>query len=302
MLLSLARDSSIFFCYNDAMKLNVFLLTLVTMMAFAANSIFCRLSLIDSANSPLSFTLVRLFFGALPLSFYYFKTRLSQPCDTVKATFIAPMMLFTYALFFSLAYVQIDAGSGALILFASVQLTMLGAAFMQGTRLRGLEIVGVALAISGFVYLMLPGARMPALRPAVFMCLSGVAWGVYSLIGQRAQNPVSSTARNFVFTVPLTLVLALIFSLKLSFTGFLWAAISGALTSALGYVLWYRVLRQLTTSTAAIVQLSVPAFAAFGGILFLGEHIHFRLMIASLIIFIGIGLKSYATAKVKDRQ
>jgi len=205
--------------------------------------------------------------------------------------FFAPARLFSYALFFSLSYVQIDAGTGALILFASVQLTMMTAAFLQGQTLNGQEKIGVMLAVSGFVYLLLPGINMPPPMSAALMAVSGVSWGLYSLLGQGATNPILATSRNFVFTIPLVVLLILIFSIRLTSQGMMWAILSGALTSGLGYVLWYVVLKDLIISTAAIVQLSVPALAAFGGIIFLGEDIYLRLIIASFLIFGGIIIK-----------
>lgn len=265
--------------------------TILTMVAFAANSIFCRLALVDEANDPVSFTMVRLFSGALMLFFFFVKYRKLEPVKFNWIAFLAPAMLFSYALFFSLSYVQIDTGTGALILFASVQLTMMSAAFLRGQTLSRQEKVGVALAVFGFVYLLLPGLHMPPLFSAVLMIISGVSWGIYSLLGQGATHPILSTSRNFVFTVPLVLILYLIYSIELTPQGIMWAVLSGAVTSGLGYVLWYYVLKDLVTSTAAIVQLSVPALAAFGGVLFLDENIQIRLIIASILIFGGIALK-----------
>ena len=201
------------------------------------------------------------------------------------------LTLFSYALFFSLSYVNIGAGIGALILFASVQLTMMATAIIRGQKLIGREKIGIILAICGFVYLLLPGLNMPPLIPALLMVVSGVSWGVYSLLGQNGGDPIFNTSRNFVFTIPLVALLLVFFPFNLSQSGFYWAILSGALTSGMGYVLWYVVLRDLTTSTAAIVQLSVPAIAAFGGIAFLDEQIQLRLIIASALIFLGIFLK-----------
>ena len=273
------------------MSFKIISLTIITMVAFAANSIFCRLALVDSANDPVSFTLIRLFSGAVILFFFYVKYRKSEPLRWNKNMFFAPAMLFSYALFFSLSYVQIDAGTGALILFASVQLTMMTAAFLQGQTLNGQEKIGVMLAVSGFVYLLLPGINMPPPMSAALMAVSGISWGLYSLQGQGATNPILVTSRNFVLTTPLVVLLIFFFPIRLTQQGMMWAILSGALTSGLGYVLWYVVLKNLITSTAAIVQLSVPALAAFGGIIFLGESVQLRLIIASVLIFGGIIIK-----------
>ena len=273
------------------MTLKLTLLTSLTMVAFAANSIFCRLALVDEANDPMSFTLIRLLSGAVILLFFFLKHKSSEPIKLNRVTMLAPTMLFSYALFFSLSYVRIDAGTGALILFASVQLTMMAVALLKGQRLKGHEIFGIVLAMTGFVYLLLPGVNMPPVVSAALMAISGISWGLYSLLGQGATKPVFSTSRNFVFTAPLVILLALTFSIELTRQGLMWAILSGAITSGMGYVLWYIVLRDLVTSTAAIVQLSVPAIAAFGGALFLGEIIHLRLIIASALIFAGIFIK-----------
>ena len=267
-------------------------LTMLTMVAFAANSIFCRLALLDPANSPVSFTLLRLFSGALLLIFFYLKYRRAEPLELNIKLFLAPITLFAYALFFSLAYVQLGAGMGALILFASVQLTMMAAAFVRGYRLTRRETMGALLAVSGFIYLLLPGSTMPPAVAAIFMCVSGFSWGVYSLLGQGGKNAIYDTARNFLFTIPLALILALVYDFRLTTQGMIWAILSGAVTSALGYVLWYAVLKDLKTSVAAIIQLSVPVIAAFGGVVFLSEALHSRLVIAGSLVFFGIYLKA----------
>lgn len=273
------------------MSLKLFSLTLITMVAFAANSVFCRLALVDPANDPLSFTLIRLFSGALVLSVIFIKSAKTEPLVLNRHTLLMPLMLFSYALFFSLSYVELGTGTGALILFASVQLTMMLVAYLRGQALNAPEKIGVLIAICGFVYLLLPGINMPSPIAATLMAISGISWGFYSLLGQGTRSPILLTSRNFVLTVPLAIILALIFPIELTSDGYLWAILSGAFTSAMGYVLWYMVLKDLITSTAAIVQLSVPAIAAFGGVMLLGEDIQMRLIIATLLIFSGIIIK-----------
>ncbi len=264
------------------------------MVAFAANSVFCRLALADPNNSPISFTLVRLAAGAIALLFLFIKYRKEEPITFSKNILLAPVMLFSYALFFSLAYVRISAGTGALILFASVQLTMIITALARGQKLNMNEWFGFSLAAGGLIYLLLPSLDMPPLLSMLAMTIAGVSWGIYSLLGQKSKNPFLSTARNFLLILPAAVVYLAVDSVHLTNQGLLWAVLSGALTSGMGYVLWYVVLRKLATSTAAIVQLSVPAIAAFGGVLFLGEIIHLRLIIASLLIFSGITLKLFS--------
>ena len=281
------------------MNLKLIALTTLTMVAFAANSIFCRLALFDSANSPVSFTLLRLFSGTILLLFFFFKVRSSEPIKPNAKNSLAAITLFAYALFFSLAYVQLNTGTGALILFASVQLTMMVASFVQGHTMNKQETIGIILALSGFIYLLLPGITMPPIVGAAFMCLSGVSWGIYSLLGQGSKNSVFSTARNFLFTLPLIILLAIFHKFQLTHAGIIWAILSGGITSGLGYVLWYTVLKDLKTSTAAIVQLSVPVIAALGGVIFLSEVIHLRLVIAGCLIFSGIYLKVKPTSLIK---
>lgn len=278
------------------MNLKLFFLTALTMVAFAANSVFCRMALMDSANDPVSFTLVRLGSGAIALTFFYLKFHREEPFKLSKGNLLAPIMLFLYALFFSISYVQIGSGTGALILFASVQITMMLVAFLKGQKLSSQEVAGFVLAVSGFVYLLFPGLNTPPYLSTLFMALSGISWGIYSLLGQKSKNPFLSTARNFLFNLPLVIIVGAIFTVKLTNHGILCAVISGAITSGMGYILWYFVLKKIMISTAAIVQLSVPAIAAFGGVLFLKETIHIRLIIASLLIFGGILLKVRAKA------
>ncbi|WP_413295415.1 DMT family transporter [Bdellovibrio sp. HCB185ZH] len=266
-------------------------------MAFAANSVLCRLALVDSQNNPIGFTLVRLFSGALVLVFFLFKFRKLEVSPSKGLQYLAPLFLFSYALFFSLAYVQISVGTGALILFGSVQLTMISASLFNNQRMTLWQWSGAGFAMLGLVYLLLPGIHMPPLHAAAFMAVAGMSWGFYSLIGQKNRNPIYATARNFVMTSPLVVLLAIIFPINLTPQGWTLAILSGAVTSGFGYVLWYLVLKDLVTSTAAIVQLSVPAITAFGGILFLGESLHQRLVISSLLIFCGIILKVKAVPK-----
>lgn len=269
----------------------VLFITIFSMCAFAANSLLCRLALRDAANSPVSFTVLRLFSGALLLSVLLFKQEAREYMKLTRASVVGPVSLFLYAIFFSLSYVNISAGAGALILFACVQLTMMIVALLKGTKLQTKEKIGFALAGSGLIYLLLPSVDVPPLASAVLMALAGVSWGFYTLSGQGIKHPTLATARNFVFTAPLILPLYFFSNFQLSEAGIIYGILSGAITSGLGYVLWYTALKDISTSTAAIVQLSVPALAAIGGILFLGETVKMRLVIASALILGGIYLK-----------
>ncbi len=200
-------------------------------------------------------------------------------------------MLSSYAFFFSLAYVQLTAGTGALILFSCVQMTMMFVAFLRGQQMTRQEKIGASLAVAGFLYLLMPGVSMPPMSAALMMAVAGVSWGVYSLIGQQEVNPIFATAKNFLFTLPILILPSIFLPFNLSIEGTLLAVGSGAVTSGMGYVLWYFVLKEIQTNSAALIQLSVPALAAFGGILFLGEAIKIRLVLAIIFIFSGIFLK-----------
>lgn len=263
------------------------------MIAFAANSILCRLALQNPANDPLSFALVRLGSGGLALSLFFFVLKPKGVKQFTTTNLWPPLMLFLYALFFSLSYVSLGAGTGALVLFASVQLSMVTASFLKGDRLSVRDCIGFTLGLMGLLYLLLPGLHTPPPIPLGLMALSGISWGIYSLLGQNASSPVFSTSRNFLFNLPVVILLAAFIPIRLNEGGWIWAMLSGGITSALGYIVWYLALRNLSTFAASIVQLSVPAIAAFGGVLFLNETLQARLITASMLIFTGILIKAY---------
>jgi drug/metabolite transporter (DMT)-like permease len=201
-------------------------------------------------------------------------------------------MLFLYATTFSFAYISLTTGTGALILFASVQITMIAVGLYAGERPSALHWLGLVIAIAGLTYLVSPGVAAPSALGSLLMGTAGVAWGVYSLLGRGVSNPVHATAKNFLRSVPLALVILIFSSSSWALTaeGFLWAALSGSITSALGYVIWYAALRGLSATLAATVQLSVPAIAALGGGVFLSEQITLRLILSGAVILAGVGL------------
>jgi drug/metabolite transporter (DMT)-like permease len=265
------------------------LLTALAMTAFAANSLLCRLALGEGAIDAPSFTGLRLASGALVLWLLLAKrtgVRLIRPNPK------AAVMLFAYAAAFSFAYLDLDAGVGALILFGAVQLTMVTAGLIAGEASPPLTWTGLGMSLGGLVYLVSPGLTAPPLTGAALMALAGVAWGFYSLSGRGVSDPLQATAGNFVGAVPLGVLLCLPFlgALHLSTAGVLLAIASGALASGLGYVIWFAALRGLSASAAASVQLSVPLLAACGGVLWLGETFTWRLAIASVLILGGIAL------------
>ncbi|MDP2560610.1 DMT family transporter [Psychrobium sp. 1_MG-2023] len=266
-------------------------LTLLTLIAFAANSILCRLALDSNTIDPSSFTSIRLLSGAFVL-FIIIRIWSSNHSANAKGSWVASLMLFVYAATFSYAYLSLDTGTGALVLFGSVQITMILLSLIAGTRLQLSEWLGLGIAFTGFVYLILPDVTTPSLTGFILMTIAGISWGVYTLKGRGSVNPLMDTAYNFVRTIPFVLVLAIftLDDLMLSYEGGLLALTSGAITSGLGYTIWYIVLRDLTPTQAAVIQLSVPVIAAFGGVIFVAEYITPRLMIASLLVLGGIFL------------
>lgn len=269
----------------------VVILTAFTLIAFATNSLLCRMALGDGLIDPMSFTTVRLVSGALALILI---SRLVDESKTqqkkTKGSWGSGLALFVYAAAFSLAYISLSTGMGALILFGSVQVTMIGAALKSGEKLGPVQWLGSAAAIGGLVYLVLPGIKAPDPLGALLMCASGVAWGVYSIRGRGVLAPIAMTAGNFTRAAPMAIlasVVALHF-IDLQSKGIILALISGIVTSGLGYVLWYKALRSLTITQASLVQLTVPVIAAFGGVAFLSEQLSTRLIAASVLILGGV--------------
>ncbi len=264
-------------------------LTLFAMLAFAGNSLLCRIALRDTAIDAASFTSIRLASGALVLVTIMLarKSRLPSAGSWAMAA-----MLFAYAALFSFAYRQLTAATGALLLFGAVQTSMLGYGLAKGERLRLPQVVGLVVAVGGLVYMLLPGLAAPPLVSAACMLAAGASWAVYSVLGRSVTDPVAATAGNFLRSLPLTVVLSLVTAgdARIDPAGVGYAALSGAITSGLGYVLWYAALPALKSTSAATVQLSVPAIAALGGVVLLAEAMSPRLLVASAAILGGIAL------------
>lgn len=273
----------------SAARLKTFLYSLIALLAFAGNSILCRLALGSGAIDASSFTSLRLVSGLVCLAIILSLSKGKGNSES-RGSWKSAAMLFLYAVSFSYAYISLDTGTGALILFTSVQITMIVSELLSGTRLKSGEWVGVLLAFSGFVYLMAPGSAAPSFSGFILMAVSGFAWGLYSLAGKRSRNPLRDTSYNFLRTLPLVLVLILFrgSQAEISGAGVLYAILSGALASGAGYAIWYMALRGLTGVQAAVVQLFVPVLATVGGILFAGESLTLRLSIATLLILGGI--------------
>lgn len=265
--------------------------TVFALVAFAFNSILCRLALGSEAIDAVSFTTIRLISGALTLLIISLVVN-KKTADLKRGNWASAFFLFGYAICFSLAYLKLTTATGALILFGSVQLTMISVALIKGERPKILEWIGLIFAFGGLVYLMFPSLSAPPFFYSFLMILAGIAWGFYTLQGKRSENPLADTTGNFIRTVPLILLLAipLLTQLQLSQKGIILAILSGAIASGIGYSVWYAALNYHTATRAAILQLSVPAIAAFGGVIFLSESLSIRLLLASSLILGGIGL------------
>lgn len=270
------------------LAIRTLILTSLTMLAFAGNSLLCRVALRDTDIDPASFTTLRLLAGALVL---WLLTR-ARPSTGLSGSWWGAFTLFLYAAAFSYAYVKIDAGAGALVLFAAVQLSMIAWVFFRGERLSLLQILGSALALGGLIMLLMPDAHTPSLSAALLMTVSGIAWGAYSLLGRGTLDPLGATAGNFARAVPMAVLLSLVAlnSLEWDLMGAIYALMSGGITSGIGYALWYAVLPRLAATQAASIQLSVPLLTVIAGSLLLSEPLTLRLILAGSAILGGIVL------------
>ena len=279
------------------MTARTLLLTTLAMLAFAGNSLLCRVALRDTGIDPTSFSALRLLAGALVLGLLL---RLRRGPSTVTGDWRGAVALFVYAAAFSYAYVNLDAGTGALLLFASVQLSMIAWGLFKGERLSPMQTLGSALALAGLVGLLLPGASTtPAIAASLLMILSGIAWGAYSLLGRGSSDPLAATAGSFIRAMPIAAVLCLVAfpSLEWDRPGVIYALLSGGLTSGVGYAIWYAVLPRLAATQAASIQLSVPLLTALAGSLLLSEPLTGRLLVAGLTILGGIVLVLLARSR-----
>jgi len=271
----------------------VVILCAAALGSFAANSLLCRMALRGGEIDPATFTAVRLLSGALMLALVMTRRR-SIPERWWKAgSWFSGSMLWLYAAAFSFAYIGLSAGTGALLLFGSVQATMIGVGLFRADQPKPTEWLGLIIGFAGLAWLVLPGLAAPPLSSAALMVLAGAAWGVYSLRGKASiADPVAATAGNFLRSAPMGVLLALPFLARAHPTsrGVLLALCSGAVTSGLGYVAWYAALKHLTGPRAAIVQLSVPVLAAAGGIVFLGETLTSRLVVSAFLVIGGVAM------------
>ncbi|MEH6624831.1 MAG: DMT family transporter [Motiliproteus sp.] len=271
--------------------LKTLLLTCLALLAFAANSVFCRLALGSDSIDATSFTVIRLLSGAIVLTLLLvLKGQHKAPSH--GGSWKGASMLFLYAGCFSFAYRFLDTGTGALILFGSVQLTMLGLALLAGNRFNRFEWLGICSALGGFIYLFLPSATTPSLQGFVLMAIAGIAWGVYTLLGRESKTPLADTCHNFVRSLPFCVLLGIVFigQSDLSSHGIVLAMLSGGLASGIGYSIWYTALRGLSSSSAAVLQLLVPVIAAIGGVIFVGEELTLSLAVSATLILGGVAL------------
>lgn len=269
------------------------LFTIVALIAFAANSVLCRLALDIYQMDVGSFTTIRLLSGAIVLFMMVHmqhKQQNNQPHFNLTKNWFAASMLFIYATAFSFAYLTLDTATGALILFGSVQITMVAYAIYTGNRPNIAEWIGLAIAFLGFIYLIYPDLNSPSAMGFLLMSIAGIAWGFYSIQGKYSKKPLFDTAHNFIKTLPFIAVLALMTlpQSHLNLQGILLALLSGGIASGMGYAVWYIALTGLSNNQAAVVQLAVPVIAAIGGVLFVSEEMTLRLVISTVMVLGGI--------------
>ena len=300
--------------------MKVALYTIIALIAFAANSLLCRMALADGAIDAWNFTAIRLLSGAaclgliMLLQAHFLKrnalkrkllkrTRLKQSSlkqtalqqtgsvdKTIlkeKGDWLSAISLVIYAICFSVAYQALDTGTGALILFSAVQLTMIGWGIYNKERLNGVQWTALLIALIGFIYLMLPSAAMPSLSGALIMAISGIAWGIYSIRGKTCVSPLRTTGFNFLrslVAVPILALIGMSYLSTISMTGVILATVSGAIASGIGYSIWYVAMPLLKTTQSAVVQLCVPVLAALMGVVFLSEQLTLEFIIVSSVI------------------
>ncbi len=282
--------------------MNIFKLSLLAslaMLAFAANSLLCRMALVETAIDPASFTAWRLISGAVTLLVIVLLSQYSLP---KRGNWFMGLALFVYAAAFSFAYITMTAGAGALVLFGSVQITMLVWGIIQGERLSATQWLGFGLAVAGLIMLLLPNSAVPALGSALLMALAGIAWGFYSIMGKTAGAPTEATAGNFLRAAPMALMLLLVFApdVTASFEntpGIAYAIASGAVASGVGYAIWYSVLPHIAALKAATIQLSVPVIAMIMGCGALQEPITYRMLLSAICVLGGIALVIWVKAQ-----
>jgi drug/metabolite transporter (DMT)-like permease len=269
--------------------MKIFILTSLALIAFAANSVLCRLALGNNVIDASSFTIIRLLAGAIVLFCIVLFSK-GKTSTTSKGNLLSSFMLFLYAITFSFAYLSLDTGTGALILFGAVQITIIIHTLLSGNKLRPLEWLGVIISFLGFIYLISPGVSSPSIIGFVLMTIAGISWGIYTIKGQTSKNPLRDTTYNFIKTLPFITILyiATMTQSNYSTEGILLAIIAGGVTSGIGYTIWYMAIRGLSSIQSAVLQLLVPVIAAFSGVIFISEIITVRLTVSSILILGGV--------------
>ncbi|MEW6981285.1 DMT family transporter [Colwelliaceae bacterium 6471] len=265
------------------------LLTALALLAFAGNSVLCRLALTDNVIDAASFTSIRLFSGSILLVFLM-AIKSKKHLDMTRGSWLSACFLYLYAIAFSYSYITLETGVGALVLFGSVQVTMIVVSLLKGKKLILVEWAGLLLAFGGLTTLLLPGTSAPSPIGFALMAISGIAWGFYTLAGRGSEKPLIDTTNNFLRTLPFVAI-TILFTFndtQISNRGVILAIVSGAITSGLGYAIWYSVLPSLKVTQAAIIQLAVPIIAAFGGVIFAHEVITTKLLISSMLVLGGV--------------
>ena len=271
---------------------------ILSLLAFAGNSIICRMALKSNMIDPAGFIIVRLVSACLILILLQ---SFSKSAKGIGGNWISAVFLLLYAIPFTFSYVNLSAATGALISFSAVQLTMILMGLGKGEAINRLQFAGLILAMSGLLVLLLPGSTAPPVFDALLMGIAGIAWGFYSLRGKKSINPLYDTAGNFIRALPICLLVCIPFMEKIHISreGLLLASISGAVTSALGYILWYQALKHIKATHAAVVQLSVPVITSLFAVVLLGEILNLRIVAASTVILIGIALVIFQAKKTK---
>ncbi len=266
--------------------------TVIALMAFAANSVLNRLALGGNTIDASSYIGIRLVSGAFTLWLLHGFFNQKSNLILREGNIVPAFYLFLYGITFSFAYRSLSSGTGAFILFGTVQTTMIVAVLLRGERPHIAEWLGLIIAISGLIYLVFPGLSAPDPVGALLMVTAGIAWGFYTLRGKGVKDPLETTAINFILAVPMVLLVNIFTFSKAHFSteGVLYAVLSGSIASGVGYVIWYAALKGLTTTQAALLQLGVPIIAAFGGVIFLQETITLRLVMAGVLIIGGVVL------------
>lgn len=276
--------------------MKIYLALLITLILFAINSLIAKYVLLQKYADPLSFSALRLLSGGiilLPIIWIHYKNKETKKVFQ-RSNFLSAICLFLYAVLFSYAYTSLDTGLGALILFGSVQVSMVGIARILGVKFHKKDYIGLVVAFSGLVYLVNPSTGVELnLKFATLMALSGLAWGGFSLIGSRCKSPVTDCSLSFFLLIPVSILMLLMTYEGLTSTGVKLSILSGAVTSGLAYCLWYTVSSKIAVSTASILQISVPIFATLMGITFLNEEITLSFIVSAFIIAFGIFIKSY---------